>query len=116
MRIHSFLEHWGLINFNVEPYLKPHKISVIKEASYNKVLINAANKYYLCKISLIFNNIIAKNEEEYLNNLFDVEQPSSKATIKAMIDQTCLKKINILTSKDRPFCVFCNALCGFSWY
>jgi len=21
-----------------------------------------------------------------------------------------------LTSKDRPFCGFCEALCGFSWY
>lgn len=47
MRVHSFLEHWGLINFNVDPYAKPHKISVIKEASYNKVLVNAANKHIL---------------------------------------------------------------------
>ena len=39
-------------------------MSILKESSYNKVLINAANKYYL-----------AKNEDEYLNNLFDIEQP-----------------------------------------
>ena len=50
MRVHAFLEQWGLINFNVEPYLKPHKVSVMKETSYSKVLINAANKYYLCKL------------------------------------------------------------------
>lgn len=54
MRVHAFLEQWGLINFNVQPYLKPHKISVIKESSYNKVLINAANKYLLCNITLLF--------------------------------------------------------------
>ena len=53
MRVHGFLEHWGLINFNVEPYYKPHKISVIKEASYNKVLVNAANKYLLGKPFII---------------------------------------------------------------
>lgn len=47
MRVHSFLEHWGLINFNVDPYSKPHKLSVIKETSYNKVLVNAANKHIL---------------------------------------------------------------------
>lgn len=33
-----------------------------------------------------------------------------------MIDASCLRKLNILTSKDRPFCAFCNSLCGFSWY
>jgi len=26
IRLHAFLEHWGLINFNVEPYLIPAKI------------------------------------------------------------------------------------------
>ncbi len=25
IRIHAFLEHWGLINFSVDPYVKPHK-------------------------------------------------------------------------------------------
>jgi len=29
-RIHAFLEHWGIINFNVDPYLKPHKATMIK--------------------------------------------------------------------------------------
>jgi len=28
IRLHAFLEHWGLINFNVEPYLRPPKISL----------------------------------------------------------------------------------------
>lgn len=50
MRVHAFLETWGLINFSVEPYLKPHKFSLLKESSYSKVLVNAANKHYLCKV------------------------------------------------------------------
>jgi SWI/SNF related-matrix-associated actin-dependent regulator of chromatin subfamily C len=29
-RIHAFLEHWGIINFNVDPYLKPHKATLAK--------------------------------------------------------------------------------------
>ena len=49
LRVHAFLEKWGLINFNVEPFYKPHKISVIKEGTFNKVLVNAANRYLLCK-------------------------------------------------------------------
>jgi len=47
LRVHAFLEKWGLINFNVSPDLKPHKISLIKETTYDKVLINAANKHAL---------------------------------------------------------------------
>ena len=60
--------------------------------------------------------IIEKNEDEYLNNLFDIEQPQSKTPVKTGIDHHCLRKINILTSKDRPFCGFCECLCGFEWY
>ena len=26
IRLHAFLEHWGLINFNVDPNLKPAKV------------------------------------------------------------------------------------------
>eukprot|EP00826_Nyctotherus_ovalis_P060817 TRINITY_DN8581_c0_g1_i13.p1 TRINITY_DN8581_c0_g1~~TRINITY_DN8581_c0_g1_i13.p1 ORF type:complete len:571 (-),score=203.85 TRINITY_DN8581_c0_g1_i13:192-1904(-) len=29
-RIHAFLEHWGIINFNVDSYLKPHKAIMVK--------------------------------------------------------------------------------------
>lgn len=29
-RIHAFLEHWGIINFNVDPYLKPHKATMTR--------------------------------------------------------------------------------------
>ena len=62
LRVHAFLEKWGLINFNVQPDQKPIKMSLIKESAYNKVLINAANKHAL-----------SKNETEYLANLFDVD-------------------------------------------
>ena len=30
IRIHAFLEHWGIINFNVDPYLKSRKVSMAK--------------------------------------------------------------------------------------
>ena len=61
IRIHSFLEKWGLINFLVDPASKPKRAGLIGESTYNKVLVNAANKHAL-----------VKNEQEYLGNLFDV--------------------------------------------
>ena len=51
LRVHAFLETWGLINFSVEPYLKPHKYSLLKESNYSRLLINAANKHFLSKIA-----------------------------------------------------------------
>lgn len=60
IRVHAFLEKWGLINYSgVMPAYKPHKMSMLKESCYDKVLINAANKNYL-----------AKNEMEYANSLY----------------------------------------------
>lgn len=53
-RVHSFMEKHGLINFNVDPYMKPHKISVVRESAYDKVIVNAANRYYLCKLHIYF--------------------------------------------------------------
>ena len=80
MRVHAFLEQWGLINFAVEPYLKPHKFSLLKEASYSKVLINAANKHYLGMDPIyLIDECIAKSEGEYLNNLFDVPATTIEA-------------------------------------
>jgi hypothetical protein len=80
MRVHAFLETWGLINFSVEPYMKPHKFSLLKESSYSKVLINAANKHYICKDETItsLNIYTAKSEAEcQTGNLFDVTNNES---------------------------------------
>jgi hypothetical protein len=32
-----------------------------------------------------------------------------------LIDKDCLRKINLLTAKERPFCTYCSSLAGFSW-
>ena len=120
MRVHAFLEKWGLINFNVQPDLKPHKMSLLKENTYSKVLINATNQ-----------NHLSKNENEYLGNLFDVDQQSMISTNAdhsapiadrshekqlGTINAACLRKINLLTAKERPFCSYCNNLVGYRWF
>ena len=100
-----------MINFNIDPESKPQRFSLIKETTYSKVLVNATNKHHL-----------TKNEGEYLNNLYDVPEESTTAAEatdeikpKMLIDKGCMRKINLLTAKERPFCAYCNALVGFSW-
>jgi hypothetical protein len=47
MRIHWFLDLHGLINFKVDPKQKPVNKELLRESSYEKVLINAASKHFL---------------------------------------------------------------------
>ena len=125
--MHGFLESVGLINFNVEPYLKPHKLSLLKESSYSRVLVNAANKHQL-----------SRNEDEYLANLADYDEHAEREEcdeeeesgegkreeagvefgrkVVETMDYIMKRKVNLLTSKERPFCGFCDEICGFSWY
>ena len=72
---------------------------------------------------------LTKNEQEYLSNLFDVSQPDHpirQSTSRlwnvtepdklAKIDPACLRRLNLLTAKERPFCSYCNGLVGFTWF
>lgn len=47
IRLHAFLEHWGLINFNVEPYLRPAKIQLGESGNMSSAVIDAASKGYI---------------------------------------------------------------------
>lgn len=33
-----------------------------------------------------------------------------------MIDAAALRKINLLSAKERPECTYCKTLVGFTWY
>jgi hypothetical protein len=104
MRVHAFLEKWGLINFSgIQPAYKPHKMSLIKESCYDKVLINAANK-----------NFLQKNEMEYANALYLKDKTGDLKKVSIIPDLT--RKINILTLKYRPKCSSSGCVVGFRWY
>ena len=107
MRIHRFLELHGLINFNVDPERKPVNKELLRESCYDKVLINAANKHFL-----------QKSENEYIHTLFDAPESvvTQEQTQECLIDPGCLRKINILTAKERPTCNFCQTMAGFTWF
>jgi len=45
--LHAFLEHWGLINFNVESYLRPAKIQLGGSGNISQDLINVVSNGYL---------------------------------------------------------------------
>jgi hypothetical protein len=95
IRLHAFLELWGLINFNVDPFQKPHKITLNREGSFTKYLVNAANKHF-----------IERSEQEIMRNLGGTIDNSTNLnqSLKEPISLDTVKKINFLSQHKRPYC------------
>ena len=79
-------------------------MSLMKESSYDKVLINAANKDFL-----------QKSELEYSNNLYLMDTTSGEKN-QASVCPDLMRKLNLLTLKNRPKCAFSECVVGFRWY
>ena len=47
IRLHAFLEQWGLINFNVDSYLRPPKIPLGGSGAISQDLIKVISQGYL---------------------------------------------------------------------
>ena len=77
-------------------------MSLLKESSYNRVLINAANK-----------NALTKNMSEYKNNLWI---KSGQHQESAEVDTRLMSLINLATLKYRPTCAFSECKVGLKWY
>jgi hypothetical protein len=106
MRVHSFLEKWGVINyFGVNPVFKPHNMALLKETSYDRVLINAANR-----------NVLRRNELEYADSLVLCDTKTGKPLGKASLCQDLARKLNLLTMKYRPKCAMSGTIVGYKWF
>lgn len=82
-----------MINFNVDPFQKPHKISLNREGSYTKYLVNAANKHFL-----------ERSEQEIMNNLATVNQgQENNLKPQAPVSLDTIKKINLISKHKRPY-------------
>lgn len=77
MRVHAFLEKWGLINYSaVNPNKKPHKMFLMKESSYDQVFINIANR-----------NIIQRSELEYADCFYVQDATTGENIQKAEVNE-----------------------------
>ena len=97
IRVHAFLEHWGLINFNVSSYLRPPKLHLTSAQTAPQDLAAIVSKGYL-KLS----------EAEALQKT-RTQEPAQNVSFLAA------QKTNALTNQ-RPVCNACGALCQFMWY
>ena len=125
LRIHGFLEHWGIINFKVEPMMKPvtpflpkafnFKAPVYIEASSLVVMENNSNLNKIGNNNVIITN---KNGEE-LAMLFPINNhPENlfKSFLNGEKSVNPYNQVHFLAKNYRPKCDKCDNLCGLDWY
>lgn len=75
LRIHSFLEHWGLINFNVDPSNSQHSVA-LNNFQNNEELLKLSTKE--SKILVFFFDHLSKNiYNNYLPNILFITRVRS---------------------------------------
>jgi SWI/SNF related-matrix-associated actin-dependent regulator of chromatin subfamily C len=94
MRIHSFLEHWGLINFSVDPATYDHNLFMTKPSLYNDKLLRFTKDDKL--------------------DTFDLEKKSLHHKLGE--NDMLLNQIKFLSKSVRPLCDFCGMICGLIWF
>ena len=141
MRIHAFLEHWGLINFKVNPKFKPNfipkafnfKSPIFIDASlfmYDNSQINEninnynnpespivlTNKRKCVSTLYPINKIPNEIFNKFLDNLTDMEKGIKSNNQLNSDFYKNFKNINFLSQNYRPKCDICGNFCMVNWY
>ena len=123
MRLHAFLENWGLINFNVDPQYRPihpyatksitHKTPILIDATVLtlKEEDNIGYKLGENKVILTKNKI----EQRSLHPINNIPEHLFRSVFsKTNLSQ--LNHINFLSKNYRFECDNCSNLCGMFFY
>ena len=143
LRIHAFLEHWGLINFKVDPIEKPNNCYLPKAFNF-KSPVYIDTSFLISKNNHINNNNNnndnSNNKNNENNNLStnnnlneeknNIEGENKKRILHPLNEHKdniyrkyfsenpyiVNKQINFLTKNYRPKCDMCLNLCELDWY
>ena len=138
LRIHSFLEHWGIINFKLNQKFKPSFIP--KAFNFKSPIYIDANLYMLdnsknCDNTANYNNsensIVLKKDKKNFAILYPTNKISNKLfnklidnfkNVNEYIEENPnpilkkFEKINFLLKNYRPKCDICGNFCTMHWY
>ena len=126
LRIHAFLEHWGLINFKLNKVFKPNT-SFLPKAFNFKSPIYIDTNYFLIDNNFVnnFDNnniIITNSKNKKIRTLYPINNISTKNLKYLNFAEEnsqktgIFKKINFLMKNYRPKCDICGNLCTINWY
>ena len=145
MRLHKFLEQWGLINFKFEPKFKPNNNFVPKSFNYKSPIYIDSTTFIIDKDNnstniIGNNNIILTNKGKELMTLYPINkitenifrsfltgnknyslnnQIMNNNNLIENINKNGVNKIprvNFLLKNYRPKCDLCEKLCSMDWY
>lgn len=124
MRIHGFLDHWGIINFKVDPINKPTNPFLPKAFNFKPPIYVDASTFLIKEGSnssskIGNNNVILTNKSgEELRTLYPINTHPEVMfrSFYSKNPKTALNQVNLLTKNYRPKCDLCDSLCGLDWY
>ena len=141
MRIHSFLEHWGLINFKLNPKFKPNFIPkafnfksplfidsslfMIDNSKKNENMINyneperslmIKNKNKNVALLYPINKISNELFNKFVDNMNNIDIINKDKDNNDSAFYKNFKKINFLSQNYRPKCDVCGNFCMVDWY
>lgn len=122
MRIHAFLEGWGLINFNVDPKYLPVNPYSLKSNTYKNSIYIDSSMFNNKKDELgqkLGNNklVITHPENGDLRNLYPsttIPYPLFRNIFSNNISSS--SQLNFISQNYSPKCDLCSELCGFNFY
>ncbi|EAR84927.1 SWIRM domain protein (macronuclear) [Tetrahymena thermophila SB210] len=94
LRVHAFLEHWGIINFNCDPKLTPQSILLSKPTLANQSIYKFTNQ---------------SKKIDLLDQDRDLFQEGGEGDL-------VFNSIKLLSKNQRPICDFCGVICGLVWF
>ena len=135
LRIHAFLEHWGIINFKqkIKPNFIPKAINIKSPIYIDSdlfMLDNTKNNENFTKYNNPENSIVMTNNKKQIATLYPINKISNKIFNNFIDNINCnniiddndnidikkLQKINFLLKNYRPKCDLCSNFCTIDWY
>ncbi len=125
MRIHGFLENWGLINFNVDPNNKPTNPLIPKSFNFKSPIYVDASSFLVKDAVPNFGNKMGDNPVILTDKSGDDIRPfypinsTPESLFRSIFNKNSLNvmnQINFLAKNYRPKCDMCSKLCNVEWY
>ena len=125
------MEHWGLINFKINPQIKPNNIFVPKGFNYKTPIYIDSSSLIIDKDNnnqnsfLKDNEVILTDKGREICTLYPINKVSDNIfksfiteceTNNNMLKDSKISRVNFLLKNYRPKCDFCGELCTLDWY
>lgn len=124
MRLHAFLEYWGLINFNVDPIFKPNSPLVPKAMNYKSPMLLDVSPFLSKESNKNLGGIKVEESKltlidqkmEEVRSVYPISGTESIGKLIGIKGTPIMNQINFLSKNFRFKCDNCRRLCGLDFF